>query len=107
MVREICKDEAFLDQKAEHATAEDLALAQDLLETLIAHKEGCVGMAANMIGVNKRIIAFDMMQPGSALSVAAAEAFNRHFGYAKEHFFAPQQQKEKEAAKPEQQEEQR
>lgn len=51
--------------------------------------------------------AFDMMQPGSALSVAAAEAFKRHFGYAKEHFFAPQQQKEKEAAKPEQQEEQR
>ena len=59
MVREICKDEAFLAQKAEPATAEDLALAQDLLETLIAHKEGCVGMAANMIGVNKRIIAFD------------------------------------------------
>ena len=59
MVREICKDEAFLAQKAEPATAEDLALAQDLLETLIAHKEGCVGMAANMIGVNKRIIVFD------------------------------------------------
>ena len=59
MIREICKDEAFLAQKAEPATAEDLALAQDLLETLIAHKEGCVGMAANMIGVNKRIIAFD------------------------------------------------
>ena len=59
MVREICKDEAFLAQKAEPATAEDLALAQDLLDTLAAHKEGCVGMAANMIGVNKRIIAFD------------------------------------------------
>ena len=59
MVREICKDEAFLAQKAEPATADDLVVAQDLLETLIAHKDGCVGMAANMIGVNKRIIAFD------------------------------------------------
>ena len=59
MVREICKDEAFLAQKAEPATADDLVVAQDLLETLATHKDGCVGMAANMIGVNKRIIAFD------------------------------------------------
>ena len=59
MVREICTDEAFLAQKAEPATADDLATAQDLLDTLKAHKAGCVGMAANMIGVNKRIIAFD------------------------------------------------
>ena len=59
MVREICKDEAFLAQKAEPATADDLVVAQDLLDTLAAHKDGCVGMAANMIGVNKRIIAFD------------------------------------------------
>ena len=59
MVREICKDEAFLAQKAEPATANDLGVAQDLLETLVAHKDGCVGMAANMIGVNKRIIALD------------------------------------------------
>ena len=59
MVREICKDEAFLAQKAEPATADDLSIAQDLLDTLVAHKDGCVGMAANMIGVNKRIIAFD------------------------------------------------
>lgn len=59
MVREICKDEAFLAQKAEPATADDLVVAQDLLDTLVAHKDGCVGMAANMIGVNKRIIAFD------------------------------------------------
>ena len=59
MIREICKDEAFLAQKAEPATTEDLVLAQDLLDTLAAHKEGCVGMAANMIGVNKCIIAFD------------------------------------------------
>ena len=58
MVREIVKDEAFLQQKAETAAEEDLDAAQDLLETLQAHKESCVGMAANMIGVNKRIIAF-------------------------------------------------
>ncbi len=59
MVREICKDIAFLSQKAEPATPEDLSLAEDLLETLKAHKDGCVGMACNMIGVNKRIIAFE------------------------------------------------
>ena len=59
MVCEICKDEAFLSQKAEPAAANDLGVAQDLLDTLIAHKDGCVGMAANMIGVNKRIIVFD------------------------------------------------
>ena len=59
MVREICKDEAFLAQKAEPATADNLGVAQDLLDTLATHKDSCVGMAANMIGVNKRIIAFD------------------------------------------------
>ena len=55
MIRDICKDEFFLSQKAEPATADDLAIVQDLLDTLAAHKDGCVGMAANMIGVNKRI----------------------------------------------------
>ena len=59
MVREICKDESFLAQQAAYATVEDLNVVQDLLDTLAAHREGCVGMAANMIGVNKRIIAFD------------------------------------------------
>ena len=59
MIRDICKDEFFLSQKAEPATAADLGVAQDLLDTLTAHKDGCVGMAANMIGVSKRIIAFD------------------------------------------------
>jgi len=59
MVRDIMKDEVFLAQKAEPATQADLEIARDLLETLEAHKEGCVGMAANMIGENKRIIAFD------------------------------------------------
>ena len=59
VVREIMRDEAFLSQKAELATLEDLPVAQDLLDTLTAHKDGCVGMAANMIGVCKRIIVFD------------------------------------------------
>ena len=59
MIRDICKDETFLAQRAEPATPEDRAIARDLLETLEHHKNGCVGMAANMIGINKRIIAFD------------------------------------------------
>ena len=59
MVQPIMKDPIFLARKAEKATPADKQVAQDLLETLAAHKEGCVGMAANMIGVNKRIIAFD------------------------------------------------
>ena len=59
MIREIMKDETFLAQKAEPATPDDLPVAQDLLDTLAAHEDGCVGMAANMIGVNKRVIVFD------------------------------------------------
>lgn len=59
MVREIMRDEVFLAQKAESATPADLSIAQDLLDTLTAHKDSCVGMAANMIGVNKRVIVFD------------------------------------------------
>ena len=59
MIREIMKDTGFLPLKAEPAAPEDLPTAADLLETLEAHRETCVGMAANMIGVNKRIIAFD------------------------------------------------
>ena len=49
----------FLAQKAEKATVKDVQTANDLLDTLKAHEEGCVGMAANMIGINKRIIAFN------------------------------------------------
>ncbi|MCI9608712.1 MAG: peptide deformylase [Oscillibacter sp.] len=59
MIRDIMKDETFLSQKAEPAAPADLSVAQDLLDTLDAHRDGCVGMAANMIGVQKRIIAFD------------------------------------------------
>lgn len=59
MIKELIHDPIFLSLKSEVATKEDLQAAEDLLETLIAHKDGCVGMAANMIGVRKRIIAFD------------------------------------------------
>ena len=59
MIRDICRDETCLAQRAERAGLEDLETARDLLDTLAAHKESCVGMAANMIGVNKRIIVFD------------------------------------------------
>ena len=59
MTREINKDTAILQLKAQAATADDIAVADDLLDTLRAHAEGCVGMAANMIGIPKAIIAFD------------------------------------------------
>ena len=59
MVQPIMKDPIFLSRKSEPATAADDNIAQDLLDTLAFHKEGCVGMAANMIGISKRIIAFD------------------------------------------------
>lgn len=59
MVKELMHDERFLAIKSDVATKDDLKVAEDLLDTLIAHKDGCVGMAANMIGVSKRIIAFD------------------------------------------------
>ena len=58
MIRELMHDPIFLAGKSEPATKEDIAVARDLLETLMAHREGCVGMAANMIGVRKCIIAF-------------------------------------------------
>ena len=59
MIKQLSHDPIFLSLKSEVATKEDLQVAEDLLDTLIAHKDGCVGMAANMIGVRKRIIAFD------------------------------------------------
>ena len=59
MVRELVHDPILLGVKSEAATREDLQVARDLLDTLAAHKESCVGMAANMIGVHKRIIVFD------------------------------------------------
>ena len=59
MVKELMHDPIFLSMRSEPATPEDLQVAEDLLETLTAHKEKCVGMAANMIGVCKRIIVVD------------------------------------------------
>ena len=59
MVKELIHDPILLARKSETATKEDLQTVQDLLDTLAAHKETCVGMAANMIGVTKRIIVFD------------------------------------------------
>jgi len=58
MVKELIHDPILLAIKSENATKEDIEHANDLLETLIFHKESCVGMAGNMIGVQKRIIAF-------------------------------------------------
>ena len=56
MVKDIEKDVMFLAQKSEEAAKEDLYIAADLKDTLAAHRDGCVGMAANMIGYRKRII---------------------------------------------------
>ena len=59
MAKEVIHDPLFLSERSEKATKEDLQVAQDLLDTLTANRAGCVGMAANMIGIRKRIIAFD------------------------------------------------
>lgn len=59
MIKEILHDPILLGVKSEPATKEDLQVAQDLLDTLTANKDVCVGMAANMIGIHKRVIAFD------------------------------------------------
>ena len=59
MVKEVMHDPILLGQKSEPATRDDLQVAQDLLDTLVANKDACVGTAANMIGVCKRIIVFD------------------------------------------------
>lgn len=60
MVKQINKDIFFLNQKSDLATKDDLQVVHDLLDTLKANADGCVGLAANMIGVKKRIIAISM-----------------------------------------------
>lgn len=60
MIKELIHDPIFLARKSEVATKENLQVAQDLLDTLVVHKNRCVGMAANMIGVRKRIIVLIM-----------------------------------------------
>ena len=67
MIKELMHDPIFLAGKSEPATKDDLQTAQDMLDTLIAHKDSCVGMAANMIGVKKRIIVF-LDESGRALT---------------------------------------
>ena len=59
MIQELVHDPILLARRSAPATKEDLQTARDLLDTLTAHKESCVGMAANMIGVTKRIMVFD------------------------------------------------
>ena len=59
MKKQIVHDPFFLGQKSEEATKADIKTAKDLLDTLAANRAGCVGMAANMIGIRKRIIVFD------------------------------------------------
>lgn len=59
MIKNQVHDPIFLAEKSEVATKEDLQVAQDLFDTLMANKDACVGLAANMIGVRKRIVVFD------------------------------------------------
>ena len=84
MVKELMHDPIFLARKSQPATQADLETAQDLLDTLTCHKDGCVGMAANMIGVTKNIIVFDnegsymtMLNP---VILKAAEAYETQEG---------------------------
>ena len=62
MVRKIVRDPVLLSRRAEPAGVEDLETARDLLDTLATHRRDCVGMAANMIGVNRRVIVFECDQ---------------------------------------------
>lgn len=84
MVRELIHDPILLSRRSEMAGEEDLPAARDLLDTLIAHREDCVGMAANMIGVYKRIIVFDC--DGSCMTmlnpeiIASSEAYETQEG---------------------------
>lgn len=79
MIQPIVHDPLFLAQKSAPATPADAAVARDLLETLAAHADGCVGMAANMIGVNKRIIAVE--NEGSYLVMLNPEILRRSSPY--------------------------
>ena len=98
MVREIVHDPMFLQRKSEDATQADLQTAQDLLDTLRANFDRCVGMAANMIGVAKRIIAINdngkylvMFNPeitqNSSLQNDKSKIFQRKFQADKTQFF--------------------
>ena len=79
MIKPIMKDPIFLAQKSAPATVMDLPIAQDLRDTLEAHRDGCVGMAANMIGAAKRIIIFD--DNGSATVMFNPEIVKRSWAF--------------------------
>ncbi len=82
MIKELVHDPVLLGIRAEKATKADIQTAQDLLDTLTAHKDTCVGMAANMIGVQKRIIAFD--NAGSYMVMFNPEIIKKSGGYETE-----------------------
>ena len=82
MVRELIHDPILLARKSDDATSADLETARDLLDTLRAHREGCVGMAANMIGVCKRIIVFD--NQGSYMTMLNPEIIKQEGEYETE-----------------------
>ncbi len=82
MVREIVHDPILLARKGGPATPADLPVAQDLLDTLAFHRDGCVGMAANMIGVTKRIIVFD--NAGSYMTMLNPEIIKQSGPYETE-----------------------
>lgn len=82
MVQELIHDPILLGAKSETATKEDMQAARDLLDTLTAHKDTCVGMAANMIGVLKRIIVFD--DHGSYMTMFNPEIIKKSGAYETE-----------------------
>ena len=82
MIRPIMRNVLVLQQQSQEATEADLPIAQDLLDTLEAHRHSCVGIAANMIGELKRIIAFD--NDGSYLVMLNPEIVSRAGEYAAE-----------------------
>ena len=82
MVRPIVKDPIFLAQKSAPATEADRDVGRDLLDTLAAHRDGCVGLAANMIGAARRIIAVD--DGGKTLLLYNPEILRREGPYSAE-----------------------
>ena len=82
MIRSLVHDPLLLARKSVAAGKDDLEIARDLLDTLCAHRETCVGMAANMIGFTKRIIAFDC--EGSYLVMLNPEILNASEEYETE-----------------------
>lgn len=83
MIKELVHDTVFLAGKSEKAGKDDLQAAVDLLDTLKAHKENCVGMAANMIGIRKRIIAF-VLEDGTYMTMFNPEIIKKSGAYETE-----------------------